>query len=57
MPITSLTSSDTFQTWFNTTNTIISTVNGITGVGGGITGPYVMMFNGLTGVIPVLCLA
>jgi len=52
MAITPLTSSDTFKTWFDTTNTIISTVNGITGVGSGsITGPYVMTFNGLTGVI------
>jgi hypothetical protein len=52
MAITPLTSSDTFKTWFNTTNTIISTVNGITGVSGGsITGPYVISFNGLTGVI------
>jgi hypothetical protein len=48
-PITSLTSNDTFQTWFNTTNTIISTVNGITTSPGGITGPYVISFNGLTG--------
>ena len=52
MAITPLTSSDTFKTWFDTTNIIISTVNGITGVGSGsITGPYVMTFNGLTGVI------
>jgi hypothetical protein len=50
-PITSLTSNDTFQTWFNTTNTIISTVNGITTSPGGITGPYVISFNGLTGEI------
>jgi hypothetical protein len=52
MPITPLTSSDTFKTWFDTTNTIITTVNGITGVGGtGISGPYVVSFNGSTGVI------
>lgn len=52
MAITPLTSSDTFKTWFDTTNTIIGTVNGITGVNGGsITGPYVMTFNGLTGVV------
>jgi len=30
MAITPLSSSDTFQTWFNTTNSIISEVNGIT---------------------------
>jgi hypothetical protein len=51
MAITPLTSSDTFQTWFNTTNTIISTVNGITGISGGISGPYVISFNGLSGVV------
>lgn len=51
MAITPLTSSDTFKTWFDTTNTIISTVNGISGGGGGISGPYVAAFNGLTGVI------
>lgn len=51
MAITPLTSSDTFQTWFNTTNTIISTVNGISGISGGISGPYVIAFNGLSGVV------
>jgi hypothetical protein len=29
-PITSLTGNDTFQTWFNTTNSIISRINGVT---------------------------
>jgi hypothetical protein len=52
MPITPLNSTDTFKTWFDTTNTIISTVNGISGINGtGISGPYVVSFNGSTGVI------
>ena len=55
MAITPLTGTDTFQTWFNTTNSIISTVNGLTGICGGsvasITGPYVISFNGSTGAV------
>ena len=66
-PITSLTGSDTFQTWFNTTNSIISRINGITandiagstGIGitlsstgiATISNTGVVSFNGSTGSI------
>ena len=68
MPITSLTGTDTFQTWFNKTNTIISTINGITvysiagSTGIGVTlssniatirNTGVLSFNGSTGSVGI----
>jgi hypothetical protein len=66
-PITSLTGNDTFQTWFNTTNSIISRINGVTandiagstGIGvtlssagiATISNTGVVSFNGSTGSI------